>query len=429
MTGPFPPIEPFHPRDEDSRLQATASRISQLRRRRRVLGAGIAAAVVLAVVLPITLSGGPARSRSVQVIGQPTTTPALSPSTLAPAPTSTLALTTTVPSAPPTWTVRTVPSGVGILNDVTCPSATQCYAVGGHEFGSGPGWVIGSSDGGRSWQTLNRTRLAWLSAIACPTAHTCAAVGGTQAPGGQGWMPVAFTTTDAGLRWSSETIPSQLGALDDIACPSSTVCIAIGSGIARTTDGGATWVTATPPSGLGSLNSVTCPTSPFCMIGGAGTGSGASSPSMASVSHDSAVTWSRGVIAGGVSGLMQVSCSNANHCVGLIGSDATDSYGTGFPVITSDGGSTWERGSSATGQAVSCVGDFCMSVGALWNSQTNTFPGDAFNSTDGGLHWNPMSIHPQSSLTAVTCLSSTDCVAVGGNFQSGESPTLMTYAP
>lgn len=99
MSGPFPPIEPLHVPDENSRLQATVSRAAQLRRRRRALGAVAAvAAVVLAVVLPITLSGGSGRPAKVQVVGQPTTTAIPATSATAPTGTSTTTTPTSIPS-------------------------------------------------------------------------------------------------------------------------------------------------------------------------------------------------------------------------------------------------------------------------------------------------------------------------------------------
>jgi len=145
------------------------------------------------------------------------------------------------------------------------------------------------------------------------------------------------------------------------------------------------------------------------------------------VSLDGGATWSSAVDAGGPSGLGPVSCSDAQHCVGLIGSDATNSYGVGTPAVTSDGGSTWTQASTTVGQAVSCLPGFCVSVGGRWQSATNTYPGDAYLSTDGWLSWSPMSVPTTESLTAVTCLSSVDCVAVGGSYPSATTGVILTY--
>jgi len=333
----------------------------------------------------------------------------------------------TLPPASPTWTAVAVPTGVGILNDVVCPSSAQCYAVGGAPDGSGPGWIIGSSDGGSNWELLTTTPGDSFSAIACPTAVTCTAVGSAPEPNNQGYfVPEALVTTDRGQHWSSQVVPSQLGGLDGIACTSVDLCIVIGEGIARTTNGGATWSLVSAPPHL-SINSLACSTTSFCIIGGAGPGSGATAPSMDSVSQDSGASWSAPVVAGGASGLGEISCSDTQHCVGLIESDATNSYGTGFPIVTSNGGNTWERGSMAVGQSLSCVKSVCISVGGLWQSTTNTYPGDAFVSTDDGIDWSSMNISTPEALNAVTCLSAKDCVAVGGNFPSATTAVIMIY--
>jgi hypothetical protein len=130
----------------------------------------------------------------------------------------------------------------------------------------------------------------------------------------------------------------------------------------------------------------------------------------------------------GPAGLGEVSCSGAQSCVGLVGSDATNTYGTGSPIVTSDGGRTWTPGSSGVGAAVSCVSDFCVSVGVMWGSDVvNYVGGDAFSSTDGGVQWAPMAITTSQSLTSVTCISTTACVAVGGNFPEGTTGVIMTY--
>jgi hypothetical protein len=122
-----------------------------------------------------------------------------------------------------------------------------------------------------------------------------------------------------------------------------------------------------------------------------------------------------------------ISCVSSDTCVGLVGSDATDTYGTALPFVTSDGGTTWTKGSSTVGGSVSCVAKLCVSVGAMNEPASNTPLGDAFVSNDGGRNWTTMTITAPYSLTAVTCPSSTDCVAVGGNYPDNTAGAIMTY--
>ena len=337
---------------------------------------------------------------------------------------------TTTTSALPVqaaWTLRALPVGVGILNDVACPSTTRCYAVGG-PYGSGPGWIISSSNGGSSWQPLQTSPQSWFSALSCPATNFCVVVGKSAG------LARVEITTDGGQHWAEESPPSQFSGLRDVACTSSVTCIAVGdannaavqTAVARTTDGGTTWELVSPPAGIERIDFVTCQSSSLCLVGGASPGAACCSSSMVSVSHDAGASWSAGVVVGGPEGLVDVSCSDAQHCVGLIGRGGTNTAGLGFPIVTSDGGSTWAKGSTTVGSAVSCVTRFCVSVGGMWQSSTNTYPGRAYLSTDGGTDWSPMSVSTSQILNAVMCISSVECVTIGGT-AGGTSGVIFTY--
>jgi photosystem II stability/assembly factor-like uncharacterized protein len=154
---------------------------------------------------------------------------------------------------------RVSPRGIDTLSDVVCPSAISCYAVGEYES-TGPGSIIGSSDGGDHWQRLMVTpKRVQPIAIACPTPSTCVVAGEITPPG---WPKVdanaplpsehaeALLTTDDGAHWSSETLP-KVGGVIGVTCASVSVCLVVGyrGGIARTTNGGETWRTETMPPG------------------------------------------------------------------------------------------------------------------------------------------------------------------------------------
>lgn len=324
------------------------------------------------------------------------------------------------------WTAQAAPSGVGLLDGVTCPTTADCYAVGSGQLGSGPGWIIATTDGGDRWRLLDTTPATGLAAVACPSTQTCIAVGGSTT--GRGTAADAVVTTDGGRRWASVPVPAQVGDPADIACMSTTRCIAVGGGPAMglTTDGGSVWTTEDLPSGFHTVDSVTCPTRTFCLLGGAGPGPGATSPSMDSVTHDGGATWSAAAVVGGAATLGQVSCANTSDCVGLIASDATDTYGTGTPVVTSDGASTWQEVRTTVGGSVSCVQQLCVSAGATYRSATG-FGAAAFHSTDGGRTWTPMRVPASPAYSAVTCPSPAGCVVVGGNFPTGTIAAIGTY--
>jgi len=334
----------------------------------------------------------------------------------------------------PTWSTRTVPNGINMLNDVVCPSTTQCYAVGG-DGTAGPGSIIGSSDGGDHWQLLMTTPQVQLLAIACSDSGTCV-VGGEANSTFAAEKPQVFLTRDHGAHWSRETLPP-LGGVDGAACSSVTVCLIIGGrAIARTTNGGMTWVTERTPTDLAEIDSVACPTRSFCIVGGTGSSPSLPGPSANSVSQDAGATWSKAVVVSGPihtgggnvveSGLGAVSCSGPQNCVGVSQSPTFASLGNGSPSVTSDGGSEWTRGSGTVGGALSCIANLCVSVGGRWRGPDTTYlnlVGAAYVSTDGGVDWSRSRIPTRRVLTAVSCPSSTHCVAVGGDFL--EQPAVI----
>jgi hypothetical protein len=388
---------------------------------RKLTGTGTGACL-LAVALGVAACGGAHHPEG--GAASSTTTSAVSDT----APPESTSTSSTAPVDSPRWTSGSLPAGVGTLNDVDCPSANQCDAVGGAAYGSGPAFIIASSDGGGTWQLRDKVARGWFSAITCSTVTNCISAGGVaSAQGNSPTTPLVRVTTDAGRHWSPATLPAEVGSVSDVACASLSDCVAVGSAVARTSDGGASWTEEASPAGLASLLSVTCPTTSFCIIGGAGPGPGASSPSMSSTSHSGGLSWSPATVAGGPAGLGTISCVSSQMCVGLVGSDATNTYGSAVPFITSDGGASWTEGSSQVGASVTCIRTFCLSVGTASQPGSSTTPGDAFVSNDGGLDWTTTPITTPYSLTSVGCFSSTDCVAVGGSYAGGTPGAVLIY--
>ena len=58
-------------------------------------------------------------------------------------------------------------------------------------------------------------RSHYTLSVACSSPVTCTAVGTTTSGGG-----VVLTTADEGTNWTDETVPSDIGALSGVACPS-----------------------------------------------------------------------------------------------------------------------------------------------------------------------------------------------------------------
>jgi photosystem II stability/assembly factor-like uncharacterized protein len=142
-----------------------------------------------------------------------------------------------------TWTKQSVPPNVSFLSAVACPTVKTCVAVGSKSVHGGHkqvGVVIRTHNGGATW-TIQRIPpgLNDLSGISCPSVSDCEAVGDGDL--------TALGTTDGGAAWTPQGVPSSVESLAGVACPSVSDCEAVGltgsgdGAAVGTTDGGATW--------------------------------------------------------------------------------------------------------------------------------------------------------------------------------------------
>lgn len=278
------------------------------------------------------------------------------------------------------WSSETVSP---LLDSVSCSNVEKCIA-------SGDGEVFLTDDGGSTWSSVSPPT---SGAVSCSADNDCFMVGG-------GSSQEILQTTDGGTTWSTESwsAPAQIGGLfggpytlsganlTSIACPSTSVCVAVGQatyywnpppettlpeeeeypGIVVTTgDGGQTWSAQIGPMSApfapAGLNAVSCTSTEQCLAVG-------SIGSYALTSDDEGATWS-GNLAGGwpqeftPNGL---SCPDTSDCI-VVGESKGGQY-TSPVMSSSDGGATWTpqavSESTATLQSVACVTDgSCWAVG------------------------------------------------------------------
>jgi photosystem II stability/assembly factor-like uncharacterized protein len=319
---------------------------------------------------------------------------------------------TTAPAVP---TAGGAASGSGSFNAVSCPTATECVAVGGD--GGLNGVASTSQNGGTTWkQGALEASEPDLNAVDCASASTCVAVG-------QG---VAARSTDGGATWTSGTIPTSDTTLLGVSCPSTSLCVGVGVSpgdagpyagqLLVSSDGGVSWTTPTLPASTGALGSVDCPTTSFCVSVGASI----------VVSNDGGTTWTERTVSGGTGVLRSVSCASATTCVaiGANPSVAQDPTATAFEDVTTDGGATWSSVAmpvgSATLDVVSCSRGSCAAAGSTYNGTAAPI----LTSSNGGTSWTSNQSIPSSvtAVSAVSCSSSNACVFVG---QSGGKPVAV----
>jgi hypothetical protein len=241
-------------------------------------------------------------------------------------------------------------SGTSILESVSCPSATQCYAVGLAPTNDDAG-VLVSIVNGQPTSVTEDTAFIGLMGISCPTDSTCYAVGydnandadsvttitsGQPGPpvevqGGGEWLnaiscPTATTCYAAGLvNFSPAVVPITSGTpgnpvflnvwyLNGIDCPNATTCVAVGEnsteqGIVDTVTSG---IAANPVVVPGAifLYGVGCDDNLNCVLTGAGTpGANGLSSGVTSLLSSSGTVQPASPVPG-TNGLGQVLCQN-----------------------------------------------------------------------------------------------------------------------
>jgi photosystem II stability/assembly factor-like uncharacterized protein len=135
------------------------------------------------------------------------------------------------------WTAQVVPGDSA--NGVACPTARICAAAGVAGVGAGHGEMLRTTNGGATWfrQDLPAGTPELLS-ISCPSVSDCVAVG---------FGSASWATTDGGRTWTTQSVPAGVTDLRSVSCPTVSVCEAVGESAGNTavalgtTDGGAMW--------------------------------------------------------------------------------------------------------------------------------------------------------------------------------------------
>jgi hypothetical protein len=171
--------------------------------------------------------------------------------------------------------------GVG-LEGVSCPSATQCLAVG-ENAGQSAGAAVplnpatGSISGGQSAQDV--TTKGILTSVSCPTNTQCLAVGwGASEPSIA--VPIDPATGAVPNGQSDQTISVPAAMLTAVICPSVSQCLAVGNDAGDPSTGQAVPLDLTTGTissgqsiqniaGTGALNGLSCPATTQCLAAGA----------------------------------------------------------------------------------------------------------------------------------------------------------------
>lgn len=342
------------------------------------------------------------------------------------------------------------PSIAGGVDDVSCPTAKFCAAVGSFETASDFETYAETWDG-TQWNvtTVPNPSTTNLTAVSCSSTKACTAVGN----GGDaitGFVTLAEHWDGTG--WTVQTTPNHAGAgqgtyFTGVSCPNNNACTAVGA--YRDNSGGqfpfaakwngTSWVATTAPNPSGAtiseLNRVSCASATSCVAVG---GQGPSNPTaLAEVWNGT--SWTIHDPSFGTdftdASLQGVSCQSPTSCT-AVGSVFSTPAHRRFALAEKWDGTNWtDEGalvppSTSTNvlNDVSCAAaDDCMAVGTSVQSAS---VGTTLTETWNGAKWtlrtapNPGgTMH--TTFSAVSCPSRLLCIGAGSYSQSDGNDTFL----
>ena len=345
------------------------------------------------------------------------------------------------------WAIQTTPLPAGTtdatLAAVSCSASTACTAVGGSATtGAFPNKTLAERWDGKSWTvqpTPNpSTGTPSLSGVSCPTATDCTAVGSLVEFGHD---PVAEQWN--GTSWSLQSAPSPSGLpmaqLSAVSCTAAAACTAIGGAavsiqvppatLAERWNGTA-WTIQASQDGRGAVpsevNGVSCPTASSCIAVGDFNHSGGRRRMLAESWNGTKWTSQPVPLPSNTNGVLSaVSCTSPTACtaVGQVQSTLFVSAalaerwdGAAWTVQSTPADPTGST--NATLEAVSCPSaTFCMAVGKSVDEATGRSRSlvAQWNGTSWTLNPAPsLARETFSEFTGVSCASATSCMAAGG---------------
>jgi hypothetical protein len=334
----------------------------------------------------------------------------------------------------PGWSLAstvTVGTAQNTLRSVTCPSPTDCVAVGNYEHdedGRISYRTLIESWDGSDWSVVDSPNvgdpLNDLNAVSCASESSCVAVGRYEIGRTYGTL---IETWD-GSNWTATAGPNDgdtFRTLLGVSCASATSCVAAGEydvdnsqvTLLDTWDGESWTVTPTPNLGttLNTLDSVSCASTSSCVA--VGFYADEQSPNHTLVLTWDGLEWSTNPSpdADNGSALLGVSCVDSSTCTAVGFSDSDT--GEQALVETFDGVSWSVTPSPQVGSgvaqlsSVACIdSDTCIAVGmsAIDSTLVETWDGASWSVAPSA---NPGSRY--NFLLGVGCADADSCAAVG----------------
>jgi hypothetical protein len=344
-----------------------------------------------------------------------------------------------------TWSLVDSPSPgggkAGILVSASCISDSACVAIGDDDL---QGFSFSETFDGATWEfegvAFPQGSANALTGVACPRPTTCFAVGATMQNGRT--KPLVLRGT--GGTWSTVPLPNLAGVVGDltsISCPSQNRCYAVGvrsSGevvkplVVRWD--GTSWSIVNVPLGSPFFNllfDISCSSAQHCVAVGVAFGTSTIHPL---ILRWNGTKWS--VLQSAPTGdvfslLLGVMCRSRDGCFAVGGGEVR-------PLTERWNGNKWSALPPAPMPPAAEIGDLtgvrcpvpgsCLAVGTALVGDTDR----AFSVRWNGHAWVLVTVPKpggatHTALGALTCLSGTNCIAVGAARIGGIDKPLVEH--
>ena len=298
-------------------------------------------------------------------------------------------------------------SGAQFLNGISCPSTTECWAVGVGSSGGGVAveWINGTWD---TPQTIPNTSTSTMLGISCPSTTYCMAVGLVAGPTsicpGYGGCGI-YTTWTQQAGWNSPSTVTDVYNLSSVSCPSTTECWAVGywENTAVSTNGYGVAVNINQGSvdvinGTVGLNDISCPSTTECWATGNATNGGGTY-------YDIVSEWINGAwtapetLVNDTDESLYVSCPVTTYCMAVVAGAVFE----------------WTQGSWTQSPSVpiTSLSISCPSSSVCWVAGDFGSSGEVAEWTASGGWGTAQSISGTTELRGISCPSTSLCWAVG----------------
>lgn len=308
------------------------------------------------------------------------------------------------------------------ITGLTDGTAYSCSVTAENDAGPGPASEIVTATPEAVPSVPTSSASGTFNAISCPSPSECVAVGSGGSNGGSGLVEVS---TDGGMTFTDEPVPDDAPPLNGVYCSSALDCLAVGlNRVLLTTDGGTSWSEHVDLGNQYSdsavtLDAVSCQTATQCLTFGVNFGM-YETTSAYDYSTDGGDTWETATT-NPTMFTPYLYCLPGGNCIGM-----------GPPSLSTDGGETWIPNNPGFGGdwfGLTCIpsSTTCFGTGYGYNDQ-DQFVGQLITSNDGGQTWSNQSDTLPSgieALASISCVASATCLALGTS-STGSSLVIST---